>query len=32
MLGRDGSNTMMPGLNPGITRTVAGAARPTEEG
>ena len=30
ILGRDGSNTVMPGLNPGITRTVAGAARPTD--
>ena len=30
ILGRDGSNTMMPGLNPGTTRTVAGAARPTD--
>jgi hypothetical protein len=26
----DGSNTVMPGFNPGITRTVAGSARPTD--
>src|SRR6478609_11634927 len=32
MLVREGSNTVMPGSSPGITRTVAGSARPTDWG